>query len=207
MKMVETEYQRMMRERMTGADVENEELSSVMGGFGIKNDFSKPALVMEAMRDVRRKLSEEMKYGYFNEMEINGNIFRTYMPDTRKQAIMAIKALMALVAPEVKKDTEFLEKLKQMNIEEKKFYDHFKYKEVREGEDLKPVYTGFEYMPQIDEMVTIYVEGEFNDVEGGWNRHVNAYYDCVLPLYLDLFAEINMLIHRSGYFKRKYNVK
>jgi hypothetical protein len=201
------EYHKMMAERTSGADVENEELSSVMNSFGAKNEFSKPMLVMEAMRDVRRKLSEEMKYGYFNEMEINGNIFRTYMPDTRKQAIMAIKALMALLAPEIDTDKDFAGVCTEIVDKEKEFYDHFKYREVREGEDLKPIYTGFEYMPQIDEMVTIYVDGEFNDVEGGWNRHVNAYYDCILPLYLDLFAQINMLIHRSGYFKRKFNVR
>ena len=60
-------------------------------------------------------------------------------------------------------------------------------------------------MPELNSTVQILSPNfkEIISVQGGWDVKVDAYIDECIFVYDTIFAELNNLIERTGYFKKK----
>ena len=187
--------------------MDNDETSSIISGFaGGKAEFSKPLLVMLALKDVREKRAVEMKEGYFNETtDVDKKRVRTWIGDSRKIFFSSVEALRTLLAPEIKDDKKFKEIYDNIKEKEKEIFNVYAYKEKVFRSDKQVKETGEIIMPQIDGFVLLFDSKckRYMPVKGGWNLNVNAYYDSLIHHYDSLVEELNLLIDRLGYFKKK----
>jgi len=182
-------------------DIQN----NIMTGFSSgKVEFSKPLLVMLALKDCREKRAVEMKAGYFNEMfDKLGKKVRTWIPDSRKTFISSVISLRILLSPE--RDKKFNEAYKKNKGKEKKVFGKYAYKEKIMVEERKIEETGKLIMPQIDDSVLLLnpETKKHTLIRGGWNRYIDSYFSSLIPIYDRLLEELNNLVERTGYFKKK----
>ncbi len=193
------------------ADEDDENIISEAAEYSPKSEFSKPAVVQEAVSKCIENRSQEMKAGYFNESaDKNGNKVKTWIKDTRKIFISSVEALRHLLYPECSRDTKYmkqektyLEKAKE--IKETYSYEEWKIKETQGR--CKYEKTGRKYMPEIDDTLPLPVvkksQTYIERIPGGWNTYINLYYDELIHIYDKLFAELNYVIDRLNYFKQK----
>jgi hypothetical protein len=184
---------------------------------GSKVEFSKPLLVMESIRICVKNRSKPMIPGYTTEKTDRfGNIYRETIPDARKEWISSVIALRKLLSPESKKDNQFLEVEEEiMETKEKLFetysYRPYSWKVVTDKDDpyknKKRVFyldpNTPKFMPEPGSVIEIPREGKLVPEKGAWDPHISSYIEGVVSCYDDLFAELNDLIERAGYFKKR----
>ena len=92
------------------------EIGDVEGFSHKDNAFSHSVLVMSAMRKVLENGSKEMRPGWFNEKsDPKGNVTRTYVEDTRKAFVEAVKTCEMAMACDLDETAE--KKLKEYKKE------------------------------------------------------------------------------------------
>ena len=197
----------------------NQEPTSNMEIFGnSKAEFSKSSLVMEAVRICVHKRGKEMKKGYTTQkLDRFGNIYKEVIPDARKEFMASVDALRGLLSPEARADKEYLKIEKELieNLEkafQKYGYRPFSYKDKIALNDefqnkIKKPFIPENTEPEMPEpgstIQLLDPYGNLQDVEFGWDSKSNSYTDACLNIYDDLFEELNDLISRLGYFKKR----
>lgn len=181
--------------------------------YSSKSDFSKAAVVREQISLCNKIRSKEMKSGYFNYTEEGKKI---YVPDSRKEWVSSVKALLKLLAPEIrhKNAKEVKKKVEGILKQEKDLFEKYSYTPCRKVYDKekgvvwKKIKHAQPYIPEIDEAI-------FSDdpksresirmkkIMGLWNDKVNLYWNGLVDIYDNLFAELNVLIDQKNYFKQK----
>lgn len=191
---------------------ENEDINIIEEnpGYNPKSEYSKPNLIMEAMRNCSSKRSNEMIKGYWNtKISKDGLPIKTWISDARKQFISSVMALKGQLDPEIKREPHYKKFFEDIKIKEKELFFKYSYPE----EELVMVNqryiwrkTGNQIMPEIDEIIIMPdnknpTVGKPNT--GYWNSKVNAYWNKMLELYDGAYAELNCLIDKLDYFKPK----
>ncbi|MFW6130498.1 MAG: hypothetical protein ACOC56_04865 [Atribacterota bacterium] len=182
--------------------------------YSSKSDFSKAAVVREQISLCNSIRSKEMKAGYFNYTEEGKKI---YVPDSRKEWISAVKALLRLLTPEIRhKDSKKIRKRINSILKEEeelfKKYAYYPCKKVVDKKTQKIVWKKIEnsqpYIPEMDEAILAsHPEKprttQMVRIKGIWNDKVNLYWNGLVGIYDKLFAELNVLIDKKNYFKQK----
>jgi hypothetical protein len=180
--------------------------------YSPKSDFSKAKIAYCQMERCCIIRSEEMRSGYNTHVTDNmGNMKLITLPDTRKKFIGSVIALKNLMMPEILRDARMKEVNKQYeshceNL--KKKYAYIEKEFIIVNGEYKSKLTGREYVPEIGEILVAGLKptgkgimGE-DRIEGFWDSKVNAYYNELLDLHDDLFAELNILVYKLNYFKQ-----
>ena len=187
----------------------NEEFSSTVededGGYTQASKFSKAEVTRFQIQKILEIRSREMTPGYYNASVSNsGEEVRTWIPDSRKAFISSIKALKSLLFPEVVSEETIKSKLIKLEEREEKIFEENCYHEKNQKGD-KLEETGKKFIPEIDHY--IHVNSTARDgvrsierVKGIWNDKVSLYWDEMVELYDEVFAELNQLIHNLSYF-------
>lgn len=178
--------------------------------YDSKSPYQKPLLAMEAVRACREARGTEMKQGFWNmKLDRQNNAVKTWMEDQRKVFINRVVALRNLLAPECLADEKFTTTNKNLMEKEKGLFETYAYTEYdfdeKTGGWRK---TNIKFIPQIDEevlMPTVQSKNVLTNVQGGWNRKINAYYDNLIPVYDELFEELNKVIARLNDFAQKFS--
>ena len=202
-------------------DLGNLEDTNITGGIGSygKVEFSKPTIAMAGVMDCRNKRAKEMVSGYVtNKSDRMGNMFTVTIPDSRLEFISSVVALKTVLAPEIanEKTSKFIEAYKKIEEKKQKLFNKYCYKPFvvfisgvdgskKLGRDKKA--EGI--MPSLGAVVevpcsptAIYIER----IEGVWDVWVEAYITGLLEIYDEIFAELNLLIDRTGYFKKRAKI-
>jgi len=179
--------------------------------YSPKSEFSKPTIVAEAIRETRKARGCEMREGYHNyKFSSNGDAVKVWIPDTRKVFISNVEGDMGLLSAEISRS----ERMKEVNatIKERKkaLFEKYCYQERIRCEEKGVVgwkIKGEKWMPKIDEELPSVdpkhpKSKECSYEKGVWNTKVNRYWDEMLDLYDQIFAEINYLIDENNYFKQ-----
>ena len=177
--------------------------------YSTKSEFSKPKLVEEAIRKCIEARSKEMRSGYYNYKfdKSNDSYVSIWIPDTRKIFDAHIKAVRNLLSPEIKSDSIYLDKEKNIKAEKKRIFDKHCYT-IRINENHIWKLTDQKIIPEHDEkIVCSYNDGSnrAGEIKGGWNQHVTFYWDSMTEGNDILFAMLNDLVSRINYFKQKVN--
>lgn len=185
--------------------------------YSSKSDFSKAEVVKAQVMRCNENRSKEMKQGYFN-YTMDGR--KIYVADARKQWVSSVKALRRLLEPEAKIDKNFKDSEEKIMNKEKELFKKFAYTPKRKKNIIdtqgnkKAVWVKIEnrkpYIPEIDANLLADDEKNPNSSrikmkKGIWNHYVNLYWDFLVEVYDELFAELNNLIHKNNYFKQKVN--
>jgi len=192
-----------------GFDLEADSNIEVFGSS--KVEFSKPLLVMESLRICIRNRSKEMKKGYTNmKVDKFGNSCREIIPDARKEFISSVKALMGLLSPEIEADKQFPNEDLENNLN--KIYDKYAYTQISfktEKDNLGNIKKNYFYdstlpkfMPESGSNVEI-IDRKGNIINSNWDSMSESYVDECVDIYDNVFAELNKLISRLGYFKKR----
>lgn len=179
--------------------------------YSSKSDFSKAEIIKLQIIRCNEIRSKEMTKGYFNYTSEGKKI---YVADSRKEWVSTVKALLKLLKPEVEKSKTFKEKLEKIEKQEKEIFEKYSYQprmKVFENNEAKWKKINVPpYIPEVDASLPS------NDpsapksiktikVKGLWNDYINLYWDLLVDLYDELFAQLNILIHDNNYFKQKVN--
>jgi hypothetical protein len=183
--------------------------------YSPKSEYSKARIVYDSTARIMELRAKEMKAGYWNMEVKNGFPVKTWIPDSRKAFISAVNALRSLLAPEISRDNKFKDVEKELQKEMEELHDTYVYEEKKliMRDDKKtiggvPVWikTGVSYMPEIGSNVTIADLQQpqlAQTLSGGWDDKTNAYYDQLVLVYDEYFAELNFVIDRLNYFTQK----
>jgi len=102
--------------------------------------YSKTALVMMALKKCLEANGKEMRSGYWNDrLDKNGNIAKTYIPDSKKELIESVENLQNFAVADIKKEQPKIAKLKedlmkkyeQLCDEEEQDWENAHYKELQ----------------------------------------------------------------------------
>ena len=171
--------------------------------YSPKSDFSKGEVVRNQVAKCCEIRSKEMKEGYFNYDKM-GN--RIYVPDTRREFISAVKALRALLSPEILRSGKFKKKEIEFKREEEKIF-----KEWAVYPENKSINNGKPFIPEIgaslpQETITNSGFGLSNYyitfVKGKYDSNVHGYWSSLIEIYDKLFYELNNLVDENQYFKK-----
>lgn len=164
------------------------------GGFG-KAEFSKPALVMTALLNCVASANCEMRPGYtLKKIDVNGNVNETYIEDGRKKHISCIEFLGEILSPEFDNEAE-------KNIEELLDSVEKKKKEFADYE-----IETWQTMP--NEIKRRYAAEGIYPISGYITLEINKELmtEFQLKIYKNIFVELNHLLKRLKYFKKKEKV-
>lgn len=184
--------------------------------YSPKSDFNKAKLADDAVRKCLEVRGQEMKAGFWNtKLTKDGAPIREWVGDTRKAFISTVKALRALLNPEVRRDKIFPKFEETMKIKLDELWNMYAYEEwvsaIREDANVYggvPIFkrSGRKFMPDTNAEVNIQLN-PFNrtmtPVRGGWDTKVNAYWDQVLEVYDLIFSALIDLADRNNYFKQQ----
>jgi hypothetical protein len=177
-------------------DADSEDNITGFGGFG-KTEFSKPALVMTALLNCSASANCEMRSGYtIRKVDANGNVNETYVEDGRKKHISNIEFLGEILSPELdepaeKNISELFESIEtkkkyfiEKEIETWRTMPFVPKRQLTSGKDAIYPLSGFITLPFYQDLMT-----EFQ-----------------LEIYKTIFVELNHLLARIKYFKKKAQV-
>ena len=170
--------------------------------FSSKKDSTKMDLIVEALRDVRTKRAQEMRKGYYNtKTDRNGNVQKTWIPDTREQYINSVIALDLLLSADHKKEykkakEEIIKKaekafkkwgwklftIKKIPIE--KSYNNYKWMKN---------YTGEIIMPEPDTSV-VDINPNGKRIKINWANQYHQYMQSLVLIYDELYKTITELL-------------
>jgi len=177
--------------------------------YSPKSDFSKAEVVKSQVTKCCDIRSKEMKEGYFNHDKLGNKV---YIPDSRKEFISGIKALRNLLSPEINRDKKFQEEEKKLKEKEKKSFDTWGiYPKVVNGLNITEDKTKPKYIPNVDQhspvQYFISKNGQqipkIDSVIGMFNQNFHNYWNEMVEIYDELFAELNNLIDKINYFKKQ----
>jgi hypothetical protein len=177
-------------------------------GYSPKSQYSKPTLVMDAMRNCINKRSNEMIKGYWNTtITKDGMPIKTWVKDARKEFISSVIALKGQLEPEIKKNEIWQKWFDELTMREKMLFDKYAYNEeelIVNNNRYMWKKTGKKIMPEIDETIIIpdsknHLNGK--PVQGYWNSKVNSYWSEMLRLYDEVYSQLNCLLDKLDYFK------
>jgi len=204
----------MKEEDFKFANTEDSNITPGYGGYG-KSGFDKASQVDEAVRDCRNKRAKEMVSGYeTTKVDKFGNVLKVVVPDARKEYISSVKALKCILAPEIRNEKsqgyaeaeEEIEKLKEKSFNKYAYQPYIAYKNPEGTKRLAIDTKEPKTMPSIGSSVILPVSptsSMVERVEGGWDARSSQYVDELIEIYDKLFEELNCLIERTGYFKKK----
>lgn len=169
--------------------------SNFSGGFGSnKSGFDKPLLVFEAVRNCLTARNCEMRAGYVNRKSDKlGNVSEIYIEDGRKKFISCVEVLGEILSPDFDEEAEdntselldsIDEKEKEFIIKEEltwKSMSADQRKQLETGRNAVHPISGFIVLPFYQEVMT-----EFQ-----------------LKVFKMMFTELNHLLNRIKYFKKK----
>ena len=165
--------------------------------YSSKSDLSKAEKVAKQIEKCNENRSKEMKEGYNNYDKIGNKI---QVPDSRKEWISSVTALKLLLRPEI------IEK----KFKQSKFDDDEKALIILWGVSVN----GEKRIPLLDEKFpedyksvnkSGYSTGakQTKEVKGKYNSNFHRYWDDMVKLYDELYAQLNVLIHECNYFKQE----
>jgi len=167
--------------------------------YSSKSDFSKAEVVRQQVCKCNEIRSQEMREGYFN---YDGPGHKTYIPDSRKAWISAVKALLNLLKPEISQK-KYGDKIGKVLDREKDALETFG---INIPGSTKPV------IPYLDQAFPrTYVikslgapsKRDVTTIKGLYNDNFHNYWDEMVDIYDQLFGLLNILIHESNYFKQE----
>ena len=177
--------------------------------YSPKSEFSKPKKVEEAVTNCINARGKEMCKGFWNtKLTKDGSPIRTWVEDSRKVFIGTVIALRNLLAPEISRDKNFKKFEENFNTSKQTLFTNYSYTEKqleRTGEGKKWVSTKRKMIPEIDAIIVHpnpTNQSSAKETRGYWNLYTNAYYDELLLLYDEVFAQVNILIDSLNYFKQ-----
>lgn len=184
--------------------------------YSPKSDFNKAKLADDAVRKCLEVRGQEMKSGFWNtKLTKEGIPIKEWKEDTRKSFISTVKALRALLNPEVNRDKKYLVFETGSENKIKDLWENYAYEEwaISIKEDKRvyggiPVFkkSGRKFMPEINSEVNIQTNpftNKMSTIRGGWDLQVNAYWDSMLDIYDKIFAALIDLADRNNYFKQQ----
>lgn len=165
-------------------DVENYKTSK-------EQEFSHQQLVMSVLRKCIEAGCKEMKEGYWNEkVDKYGNPTRSYVPDTRKEFIEAVKSAEMTMIPDY--DEEIIRKIGEIKERLKIKLHEFYQEEKKDWESCRIDVKRDRWRRGI-----YYIEGSLNK-----KLHYYHYYiDELVESYRSICAELNKLTKRLGYYE------
>ncbi|GEM_PF-6840947 len=185
-------------------EAEYEKMENMASEYATKSDFSKAVLAFECFKKVFFLRAVEMRKGYYNYTYLkDGNELKTWMPDSRKEFVSGVKALLSILAPELNNTPKFAI---AVAVEQKKLEDiwnNFAYKEVIKDDEGIYKKSGIEFIPEPDTSVLVKVNGVYQDEIGAWDLKIEHYWNTLVDIYDDIFKQLNLLIHAGNYFKGK----
>lgn len=204
---------------MAGEDTEGEELLED-ADYSRKSDFSKALIVKEQVQRCLTARSKEMKSGYYNYKINKDQVAQIYVPDSRREFVSAVKALRCALEPETrKKDNSKYKKVEEELVKaEEDIFKKYAYYPKNKREVLinnppykkvvwVPIKDATPYIPEID--TSLPTDDPKHPLstrtilqKGLWNNNVFAYWEELIEIYDELFAELNVLIHLENYFKQ-----
>lgn len=153
--------------------------------------FSHPSLVMSSIRKCLELGSKEMREGWFNEKtDRNGFLIRTYIEDTRKAFIAAVKMTIELMQPDM--DKEAKDNIDSLRKAIKTKFDELDNEEEEEFQELNP-------MLKMDR-----IKKGIYPAKGYLNKELpyyNIFIDYETDKYREIFGELNKLTQRLDYYK------
>jgi hypothetical protein len=148
-------------------------------------EFSHSQLVMKCMKKCIELGCKEMREGYMNEKADRfGNIVRTYIEDTRKAFIEAVKTTQMIMFcdydTETKKNIETYEK--SIDIEYKRLCGEEDDQYNKDQSDIP-----YHFKGTLNKNMPFYQE----------------YLECSLSIYRKIFSELTLLTNRINYYKEE----
>ena len=182
--------------------------------YNPKSEFSKPAVVQRCLENCYNVRSKELKQGYFNTTidKRNGSENKVWISDSRKVFISAVDGMKSILYPECLRDENMKTYLKTFEENKQKIFDRFCYEEQIAKLDndgmLKLYSTGVKFIPETDRQILklIKIAGvgiRTVFIKGFWNPRVELYWDTLIPLYDELFSQLNLLCDRNNYFVKQ----
>lgn len=181
--------------------------------YSKKSEYSKPAVIQQQVQKCNELRSKEMCEGHtMHLMDKQGNVKIVDIPDGRQPYINAVKILLCNLAPELRREKGVKENVSGWIEEEENLFEKYKYKELKmimTPDGMKIEYSGNSFLPKKG---AILLEGIKRNksappspmrTPGLWDTKINAYWDELVCIYDEIFAELNILIDKCEYFKEK----
>lgn len=163
-------------------------LRAMAGNEGV---FSHENLVAMAYHKCINSCAQEMRKGFWkNAADKNGKETLTYFPDTRQEFIQCVDTLRIVMSSDVDDSAKTIIKNIATELGTKK-------KELINAED-----TWWNALPYVQRMKVPHIKGHFNtDLP-----YYHAFINDTLEKYKDMFAELEMVLKRTKYFRKSLNV-
>jgi len=182
--------------------------------YSSKSEFSKATLTQVQITKCLDLRSKEMKPGFTTfVIDKNGEAKPQQINDSRKEYISSVDALLNLLSPET--DINLPRLVEQYQGFKKISFNKYSYKErigrkyvkTPNGEKAIWVYSDNIFIPHKGTPIMCLGKKEntnhisYNTHE--WDMKIDAYWDELVFIADELFAELNKLIHTLDYFKGK----
>ena len=176
--------------------------------YSTKTEFSKATIIQQQIMKCLELRSKDMKPGYTTwVLDKDGSAKPQIVADSRKEYVSSVEALKNTLAPEL--DVKRPELEGSYEEEKKKIFDKYAYREktgkIQKGYDAVWVYSGRVFMPQkgtplpCDTSKPHRTDITYNT--HSWDAKIDAYWDELLLVADELYAELNRLIHILDYFQ------
>lgn len=185
--------------------------------YSKKSEFSKAFISQSQVSRCLELRSKDMRPGYTSwVLDKSGTPKPQIIPDSRKEFISAVEALMRLLAPEIKIKnpaiiTDYEKELE--DLFEKYAYNEkdFKYWSKENPDRALWHYTGRKFIPHKGAVLLAddpKAPKSLNvlKVPGMWDQKLDAYWDERLEFADQLFSMLNELIHDNEYFMGGFGI-
>jgi len=176
--------------------------------YSQKTDYSKGQLVWLQTKKCCDIRSKEMRDAHMNYDKFGNKVL---IPDARREYISAVDALMGLLRPEILRSPDFLKKEKEIKQKEKDLIKVFGVlPTIVIGNKITYIKGEEQFIPELNESFPVTVpviSGGLKKigieyVSGIYNTNFHCYWNRVVKIYDELFAEINVLADQNQYFKK-----
>lgn len=153
--------------------------------------FSHETLVMIAYQKVLNNSAKEMRKGYWEQKHDKvGNNISVYNPDTRQELINSVLTLDIVTYAD--QDKEARDNIKRVYLKLTEVYQS-----ISKQED-----DYFKRLSFQERNKLVHVEGKLNQDLHFYQSYINIGVDY----YRDIFKEVELLLSRTKYFKKKLNI-
>lgn len=167
--------------------------------YSSKSDLSKAEKVANQISLCNENRSKEMREGYFNYDKLGNKIT---IPDARKEWVSSVIALRLLLRPEILRDEKFKEK--DFIADEESLIKNWG---IEIGKDKKVIPLLDESFPHSFKPVRsngVSMGGTKTQmVRGKYNSNFHRYWDDMVKLYDEIYAQLNVLVDQCNYFKQE----
>ena len=176
--------------------------------YSRKSEFSKATMVQTQVSRCLELRSKDMRPGYTTWVAgATGSPKPVIVPDSRKEYVSGVEALKNVLSPEADLKMPYMDEIYENAKNE--IFNKYAYREKVgkkwEKEKAVWIYSGRIFMPQKGAAIMCNTDkpqsvGVSNNPHL-WDTKIDAYWDEVVIIADDLFAELNRLIHILDYFK------